>query len=106
MALKPEYGPTLRDLLAPRWRRASARSRGLALGAGVIVLAGIVLAVIALRSARAGHGGAVPFSFAYKGLGKADPEAGGYVRVQRLSHGEYVSSAPSVSSGRIDARPP
>lgn len=92
MALKAQYGPTLVELVAPRWRRASIRSRWIA-AIGVAVLAGAILAaVLTLQSATISHGGPVPFSFAYKGLDKAPPESGAYVRVERLAHGRLEDS--------------
>jgi hypothetical protein len=92
VALKAEYGPTLVELAAPRWRRASARVRRLAVLAAVLLAAAILAAVLALRSATISHGGHVPFSFAYKGLSESTPEAGTYVRVQRSSGGRLQDS--------------
>jgi hypothetical protein len=86
--IKPEYGPTLGRLLAPRWQAARPRTRravSAAIG-GVVLLA--VALVLTLENARYSHGGSVPFSFEYRGLYKTAPEAGGYVRVtQRDAHG-------------------
>jgi hypothetical protein len=80
--IKPEYGPTLGRLLAPRWNRSSRWVQALAVAAGLFVLAlGIGLA-LTLESAQYSHGGSVPFSFAYKYMWRVPPEPGGYVRVQ------------------------
>ncbi|HEY1833819.1 MAG TPA: hypothetical protein VGG08_05225 [Solirubrobacteraceae bacterium] len=86
--IKPEYGPTLGRLLAPRWHAARPRTRRalFAVAAGVVLLA-IALA-LTLENAHYSHGGPVPFGFEYRGLDKTAPEAGGYVRVtQRDAHG-------------------
>jgi hypothetical protein len=79
--MKPEYGPTLGRLLAPRWRSSSRLVRRLAvgLGLGLILLAvGVTLTVL---PARFSHGGDLPFHFTYRGLYRTQPEAGGYGRV-------------------------
>jgi len=90
--LKSEYGPTLGELLAPRWRRASRASRALALAAGVLVVA--VLAGAAARFAHPtlSYRGAVSFSFHYGGLYRASPEPGGYVLVRRAQGGQLEDS--------------
>ena len=92
MALKPEYGPTLATLLAPRWRRASRRSRLIAAIAAASLLGIGIGVVLTLQSATYAHGGAVPFSFAYKGLRRGSAEAGELVRVQRLAGGRLEDS--------------
>lgn len=92
MALKPQYGPTLIEILAPRWDRASGRARSLLVLGAAAVLIAIAAVVLALQSATIAHAGPVHFSFAYKGLRKGAPEAGGYVRVQRLSRGRLEDS--------------
>ncbi len=76
--LRPEYGPTLGRLLAPRWRRASRARRAL-----VLVLAGLLAAALALGVATVlpptlSRGGPpASFSFAYPGLYRVSPVAGG-----------------------------
>ncbi len=80
--VKPQYGPTLAALLAPRWQAASRRARAVTLAAvGALVAAAVGLA-LALLNASYSHGPPVPFSFSYRGLYRAAPESGGYVRVQ------------------------
>jgi hypothetical protein len=81
--IKPAYGPTLGRLLSPWWRRASrpVRALTLVLVAGVLALA--IGAFLTLENAHYSHGGKVPFSFSYRGLYRAAPEAGGYVRLER-----------------------
>jgi hypothetical protein len=81
--MKPEYGPTLGRLLSPRWRAASPMLRGIVIAAGVGVVAVLVAAVLTLENATFSHGGAVPFSFAYRSLYRVAPDPGGYVKVQR-----------------------
>lgn len=90
--LKPQYGPTLGALLAPRWHAARAVWRVLAVGVGVAVtvLAGYV--ALNLLDASYSHGGPVPFSFKYKGLYRTAPDPGGYVKVTRESGGRLQDS--------------
>ena len=79
--MKPEYGPTLGRLLAPRWRAASTRARTGFLAAtlaSVALLAGLTLTLL---DASYSHGGNVPFSFSYRGLYRVAPDPGGYVKV-------------------------
>jgi hypothetical protein len=80
--MKPEYGPTLGRLLAPRWHAASRLARALVVAAGVCLVAVLVAAALTLLNATFSHGGRVPFSFSYRGLYRVAPEPGGYVRVQ------------------------
>jgi hypothetical protein len=80
--MKPQYGPSLPRLLAPRWRAASPALRAAVLAAAA---AGVLLALaagLALENASYSRGGRVPFSFEYRGLYAVAPEAGGFVRVQ------------------------
>jgi hypothetical protein len=79
--VKPEYGPTLGHMLAPRWRRSGTLRRALVLAAGVAFLALVAGAVLTLEPARYSHGGSFPFSFTYRGLYREKPEPGGYARV-------------------------
>src|SRR5580693_9424599 len=90
--LKPQYGPTLGTLLAPRWRAAAPAWRALAIVAGVAVLALVVVFALNLLDARYSHGGPVPFSFKYKGLYRTAPDPGGYVKVARSSAGRLEDS--------------
>jgi hypothetical protein len=90
--LKPQYGPTLGKLLEPRWRSAApvVRALAIALASGLLVL--IVVAVLALLDASYSHGGPVPFSFKYRGLYRATPDPGGYVKVARSADGRLRDS--------------
>lgn len=80
--MKSEYGPTLGELLAPRWYAAprAARVILIAVGVGVLVLAAAI--VLRLQSASYSQGGSVPFSFHYKDLYRAPVDRGAYVKVQ------------------------
>lgn len=80
--MKPEYGPTLGRLLAPRWHAASRLVRALVIAAGVGLTALLVAIVLTLLNATFSHGGRVPFSFSYRDLYRVAPELGGFVRVQ------------------------
>ena len=79
--VKPEYGPTLGRMLAPRWRRAGGVARAAVIAAGAALLVLIAAVVLTLEPARYSHGGSFPFSFTYRGLYKEAPEPGGYARV-------------------------
>jgi hypothetical protein len=90
--LQPQYGPTLGQLLQPRWR-AARRPVRLAVLASCAVLAGLlVVGALSLLDARYSRGGPVPFSFRYRGLDRTRPLAGGYVRVARGSGGGLADS--------------
>ncbi len=91
-ALKPEYGPTLGELLAPRWRRARPRARWLAALAALALLVLAVGLLLALEGPSLSHGGAVPFSFSYKGLERRAPEAGAYAKAVRVRDGRLEDS--------------
>jgi len=92
LPMKPEYGPTLGQLLEPRWRSASPLGRRVATAAGVALVAAIVAAVLTLENASFSHGGSVPFSFSYRGLYRVSPDPGGYVKVQRRAGGRLSDS--------------
>jgi len=80
--IKPEYGPTLGRLLAPRWHRAPRGVRALVLAAVALLVLAAAAVVLTLLPASYSQGGSLPFSFTYKGLHKVAPEPGGYVRIQ------------------------
>jgi hypothetical protein len=80
--MKPEYGPTLGRLLAPRWRAASRLARTTVILGGALALLVIVAAALTLENATFTHGGRVPFSFSYRDLYRVAPDPGGYVKVQ------------------------
>jgi hypothetical protein len=82
--MKPQYGPTLGTLLAPRWHAASPRMRRVVVAAGAGLLALVVALVLTLLNATYSHGAPVPFSFSYRGLYRATPDPGGYVKVRSL----------------------
>ncbi|HWY18724.1 MAG TPA: hypothetical protein VNY27_08450 [Solirubrobacteraceae bacterium] len=90
--LKPEYGPTLGELLAPRWHAAPRLVRAIVLAAGVGLLALAVGGALTLENAHYAHGGSAPFSFSYRGLYRTAPAAGEYVQVQRLARGRLEDS--------------
>jgi hypothetical protein len=81
--MKPEYGPTLGRLLAPRWHAASALGRRAVVLSAIALLAGALALALTLLNATFSHGGRLPFSFSYRGLYRTTPDAGGYVKVQQ-----------------------
>ena len=86
--IKPEYGPTLGRLLAPRWRAASRRAARAVIAARASAsLALLVGVVLTLLNATYSHGGAVPFSFSYRSLYRVD------ARTRRLREGSGARRA-------------
>jgi hypothetical protein len=85
--LKAEYGPTLGQLLAPRWRGVPRGLRGLLYLVPVGLVALVLAAVLTLLPARISHSGPTPFHFSYRRLHRVAPEPGGLVKVTRLRHG-------------------
>jgi hypothetical protein len=87
-SVKPQYGPTLAELLAPRWRSASAGQRGLL---GIVALAvlatAIVLVITRPRSSSFVYRGApVTFNLSYASpLRLVSPPAGAEMRVEARS---------------------
>jgi hypothetical protein len=92
LPLKSEYGPTLGELLAPRWRRASLGARTLWLVLAALLAAAVAGAALTLASPTVSHGGPVPFSFSYGGLHRVSPNPGGYAKVQRVADGRLEDS--------------
>jgi hypothetical protein len=82
LPMKPEYGPTLGRLLAPRWHAASPVARVAVTLAGVALVALLLATGLTLANATYSHGEPVPFSFSYRGLYRVAPDPGGYVKVQ------------------------
>jgi hypothetical protein len=94
--IKPEYQPTLGQLLAPSWHAASPLARG----AAIVLLGGlmalIVATVLTLENASFTHGGRVPFSFSYRSLYRVRPDPGGWVKVQRRGPGGRLEDSFAV----------
>ncbi len=90
--LKPEYGPTLGRLLAPRWHAASRLVQTVVVVAGVGLLAIAIGAGLTLENAHYSHGGPAPFSFSYRGLYRIAPEPGEYVQVRSPARGPLRNS--------------
>jgi hypothetical protein len=92
LPLKAEYGPTLGELLAPRWRRASLVARMSWVGMACLVAAAIVAATLTLLSPTVSRGGPVPFSFSYGGLQRTSAGGGGYAKVVHTADGRLEDS--------------
>jgi hypothetical protein len=90
--LKHEYGPTLGEILAPRWRRASPVARGLWVATLALVLAVLAGAALTLASPTISMGSPVPFSFSYGGLYRTSPGPGWYAKVERVTDGRLEDS--------------
>ena len=94
--IKPEYQPTLGQLLAPRWHSASPMARGAVIVALGALLALIVATVLTLENASFTHGGRVPFSFSYRSLYRVRPDPGEWVKVQRRGPGGRLEDSFAV----------
>jgi len=90
--LKEQYGPTLGQLLAPRWHAAPRAARGMVIAVGGVLVVLAVAAVFTLLPASFSYGGAAPFHFSYRGLYRSTPGPGEYVRVERRARGELEDS--------------
>jgi hypothetical protein len=91
--VKPEFGPTLGELVEPRLEVLPRRLRGFLIGVaiGFVVVAGALLITSAAPSADLNEGG-VSFSFSYPGMSKAATPAGDFIAVQTLSDGRIANS--------------
>jgi hypothetical protein len=85
--MRPEYGPTLGRLLEPRWRAASRLTRAAVIACAAALVVALAALALELQPASYLRGGRVPFGFKYKGLYRAGPDAGAYVKVQSLGAG-------------------
>jgi hypothetical protein len=90
--LKPEYGPTLGQLLAPRWHASSRLGQAIVVAACVGVVAILVGVGLTFENAHYSRGGPVPFHFSYRGLYRTVPGPGEYVRVRGPAHGPLRNS--------------
>jgi hypothetical protein len=87
-SVKPQYGPTLPELLVPRWRSAANRQRGLA-GGGLLVLV-VAAAAVAITYPRLSsfvyRGRPPTFNLTYPArLGSVTPPAGADLRLESRS---------------------
>ena len=96
LPIKPEYQPTLGQLLAPRWHSASPLVRAAVIVSLGALLALIVATVLTLENASFTHGGRVPFSFSYRSLYRVRPDPGGWVKVQRRGPGGRLKDSFAV----------
>ncbi len=94
VALQSRYGPTLGELLAPRWRRASRASRALVVLAGVLSAVVVLGGVLTLEHPRLSSSGGtgMSFSFSYPGLYRARPARGELALVRRTKGGRLEDS--------------
>jgi hypothetical protein len=92
LPLKPQYGPTLGQLLSPRWRALSLTGRSLLVGAVLVVVAAVAYVVLHAQPADYSHRGTVSFSFDYKGLKRTAAPPGTYVRAASSQRGRLNAS--------------
>jgi hypothetical protein len=87
-AVRPEYGPSLPEILPARWRRVAAVAGG---------LAALAIAVLVLRPADDGidvvRTTPVPFNFRYTAdLPPVKPRAGELLRLEKSAGGKFIQS--------------
>jgi hypothetical protein len=82
LQVRRELGPTLPELLAPRWRAASRGRRAAAVAIAIAVVAVLAGTALTLLNSHYSRGGRVPFSFSYRGLYRVPAGPGEYVRLQ------------------------
>jgi hypothetical protein len=99
--LKPEYRPTLAQLLTPAWRRATRAKRVLVMTSAAVFVVGVVALVLTLLPAHISYGGPVPFDFSYRGLHRVAPEAGGDVKVERRTASGRLEDSFAVAALRL-----
>jgi len=110
-AEEPDYGPSLRELLAPRLRALAGWQRALLVLAAAAIVAGAVALVIRTEAATDSyHQGvddahargltAIPFHFDYASTMKLTRPPGAYVRVERRLH-DTLSGRLTVSELEI-----
>jgi hypothetical protein len=91
--IKRQYGPTLPELLAPRWRRASPRTRRMLIAAVALLVA--IAAAVAIFFPRDGwivhHGPPVSFNLRYpRELHRVPAPHGVYARIEQRSGGRLL----------------
>ncbi len=101
--IRPQYGPTLGRLLEPWWRASSPLTRVLVRAAAVIAVAGAIALTLSLLNAHYSTGGRVPFSFAYRGLYRSTPDAGGIVKIRRLDADGRLEDSFAVAPLQLPA---
>jgi hypothetical protein len=101
--MKPQYGPTLGQLLSPHWHAASAMARRAMIAAGAGLLAVVISVTLTLVNPTFSRGGTVPFSFSYRGLYRVTPSAGSYVKVQRRGADGRLEGSFAVGPLRLPA---
>lgn len=92
LPVKQQFRPTLGQLLSPRWRGLKPFARVLLPILALAFLAALVGGALTLRNSIYSHEGKISFSFEYKGLFKASPGLGAYVRVVRFDEGKLEDS--------------
>ena len=81
LPLKPEYGPTLGGMLAPRWHAARRPVRVLVMACAAALVVGILAAVLTLENAHYSQARPIAFHFSYRGLYRRPAPPGAYVEV-------------------------
>jgi len=95
--VRPQYGPTLGRLLEPWWRAASPLTRTLVRVAAAAFLAFAIGVALALLNAHFSTSRPLPFSFAYRGLFRTEPDPGGIVKIRRLDSSGHLKDSFAVA---------
>lgn len=91
--IKPQYGPTLPQLLTPWWRRSSRATRSALAAASALLLAIVVLVVLITWPQTISRDGAVPYDFSYADhLHQVRPDPGSSAKVEARARGLLAAS--------------
>ena len=92
--LRPEYGPTLAGLVAPRLARLSpAGQRLVRVMAGAFLALVVAAAILWPRAHGFSHSGAASFDLRYaRALHRVAPDPGGFLKVEQSRHGLLIQS--------------
>jgi hypothetical protein len=99
--IKQQYGPTLGQLLSPRWRAAPVLVRRAVVASALVLFASLLAAGLTLENASFSRAGRVPFSFSYRGLYSVAADPGSYVKVQRRGPGGRLQDSFAVEPLRL-----
>jgi hypothetical protein len=92
--VRPEFGPSLPELLRPWLRRKAPRSRrALAIAAGVVLALAVLAIVVIARGNHYSRSSPIAFNFSYPGALRLVPAGPGeYVRLEQRRGGNVIQS--------------
>ena len=113
LGMKAQYGPTLGQLLSPRWQAARPLTRWAVIAVAAGLVAVVVGAALTLENATYSHGGRLPFSFSYRGLYRVASGPGEYVKLEKRAPDGRIEDSFAVDplqlppySGRLSGELP